>query len=51
MKIKPQILIAILAIAGLGGMVIIISPDNIDKVVAGGITAIGMLSMKLLENE
>lgn len=51
MKIRPQILIAIVAIASLGGMVIFISPENIDKVVVGGITAIGMLGMKLLEGE
>ena len=51
MKIRPQILIAIIAIGVLGGMVIVLSPGNIDKVVVGGITAIGMLGMKLLEGE
>ncbi|KKM05819.1 hypothetical protein LCGC14_1750250 [marine sediment metagenome] len=40
MKIRPQILIAIIAIAGLGGMVVVLSPENIGEVIKAVIAAI-----------
>ncbi len=51
MKIRPQILVAIIAIAVLGGMVVVLSPGNIEVIAGGAVTAIGMLGMKLLEGE
>ncbi len=51
MKIRPQVLTAILVMGTLGGMVILIAPDMIDKIITGIITGIGMLSMKLVSNE
>lgn len=51
MKWRPQILTAILSIAGMAGMVIYLAPEHINEVVSGAITGIGMLGMKLLESE
>ncbi len=44
MKIKLSIIIAILVIGVLGGMVIVISPENIGEVIEAVITAIIELS-------
>ena len=51
MTLRPQILLAIAAIAILGGLVVTFTPEHVDKVVVGAITTIGMLGMKLLEGE
>lgn len=51
MKIRPQILVAIVVIAALAGLVVVKAPDQTDKIVGGAITAIAMLGMKLLESE
>jgi|TARA_Y100000310_G_C20699531_1_gene828421 hypothetical protein len=51
LKFRPQVLAAILAIAMLGILVIIFTPDYVDKIVGGAITGVGMLGMKLLEGE
>lgn len=51
MKIRPQILTAILAVTILGGLVTWLVPAQVDKVVGGVVATIGMLGMKLLENE
>jgi len=45
----PQVMAAILSIAIIALVVIIIAPDQIDKIVGGAITGIGMLGMKLLD--
>jgi len=45
----PQVMAAIVSIAVIALVVILIAPDQIDKVVTGAITGIGMLGMKLLE--
>jgi len=51
MKVRPQILAAMLIIGLLATLVIILAPEYIDKIVAGAITGLGMLGMKLLEGE
>jgi|TARA_Y100000310_G_scaffold47731_1_gene44313 hypothetical protein len=50
-KIKPQVLTALLTIFFIAVLVIILTPQYIDKIVAGALTGIGMLGMKLLEKE
>jgi len=50
-KIRPQILVAIVAIALIAVLVIVNAPDHIEFIAGGAITAIGMLGMKLLEGE
>jgi|TARA_Y100000310_G_scaffold334175_1_gene413286 hypothetical protein len=50
MTFRPQILTAIIIMGVLGGMVIVLAPTMIDKIVTGIVTGIGMLGMKLLEN-
>ena len=51
MKIRPQILVAMLVIGTLGALVIVLVPEHVDKIITGAITALGMLGMKLLEGE
>ena len=51
MKIRPQVLAAIITIGLLGAMVIIVCPEYTDKVVGSAITGIGMLAMKLIDGE
>ncbi len=51
MKIRPQILVAMLILGVLGAMIILVAPDMIDKIITGIITGLGMLGMKLLEGE
>lgn len=47
----PQVMAAIVAIFLVAVAVILISPDQIDKVVPSAVTGIGMLGMKLLEKD
>jgi hypothetical protein len=42
---------AMASIAVLAALVIICAPEHVDKIVAGAITGLGMLGMKLLEGE
>lgn len=51
MKIRPQILTAMLIMGTLGALVIIVVPEHVDKIIGGIITGLGMLGMKLLEGE
>lgn len=45
----PQVMAAIISMAVIALVVIIVAPEEIEKVVTGVITGIGMLGMKLLE--
>ena len=45
----PQVMAAILALAGIAIAVIFIAPESIEKIVGAIVTGIGMLGMKLLE--
>jgi len=51
MKIRPQVLAAILCIALLATLVIVLAPEHIEKTAGAAITGIGMLAMKLAEKE
>ena len=50
-SIKPQILTAIIAITTIAMTIIIVAPEYIEVIVGGAVTGIGMLGMKLLEND
>tara|TARA_Y100000034_G_scaffold127976_1_gene181766 strand:- start:1042 stop:1203 length:162 start_codon:yes stop_codon:yes gene_type:complete len=50
-RVKPQVLAAILTIGGLAALVTMLVPDQVDKIVGGAITGVGMLGMKILEKE
>jgi uncharacterized membrane protein len=51
MRVRPQILAAIVAITVIAVVVVLFTPQYVDKVAASAITGIGMLGMKLLEGE
>ena len=51
LKWRPQILVAMLCLATLGGMTIVLAPDYIEVIASGVVTGIAMLGMKLLEGE
>ena len=50
-KFRPQVFTAMICIALMAGMIIALSPENIEKIVGAAITGIGMLAMKLAERE
>jgi len=45
----PQVMAAIVALAVIALVVTFMATDQIDKIVGGVVTGIGMLGMKLLE--
>ena len=51
MKIRPQILTAMLCLTTLGVLTITLAPDYIEVIAGGVVTGLGMLGMKLLEGE
>jgi len=50
-KIRPQVLAAIIAIFFIGVLVITLAPSHIGEIVASCITGIGMLAMKVIEDK
>ena len=50
-KIRPQVLTAIIAIFLIGVLVIVLQPEHIGEIVASCITGIGMLAMKVIEDK
>jgi len=51
MKIRPQVLAAILSIGTIAIVVVMFTPVHVETIAGGAVTAIGMLGMKLLEGE
>ena len=51
MRIRPQILAAMVGIVVLGAMVILHTPEHADKIVVAAITAELALGLKVLEGE
>ena len=51
MKIRPQIMAAMLLITLLAVLVVVLVPQHADKTVGSALTALGMLAMKLIEGE
>ena len=50
-KWRPQIIVAMVLIALIACLVIWLAPDHIELIAGGAVTGIGMLGIKLLENE
>jgi len=50
-KIRPQVMTAMIGLILIAVLVIFFAPTMIDKIVAGIVTGIGMLAMKVIEDK
>jgi len=50
-KIRPQVMMAIVGLIAIAMVVIFVAPDHINEIVGATITGVGMLAMKVIEDK